>query len=300
LFVANPEDPQNRYGIQTFDVAGNVTRLRNIFGGQVSVGLLGRTTDAMSIATLDALVTQLTQGTANGPYTILHVVCHGWSNPDAQGETTLYFERPDPDPTTERILAQPVLATELIERLRRVARLPHLIFLSVCDSAIAEGEKRSGGLAQRLVRVLGVPAVIGMTEQVTVATAYALAEQFYICLLGNGKTGEVDRALAKAYAGLAARADVAVPALYSRLGDQPLFSSALDRQLTSDEIGKGLTHLERLLVARAPVLSPRLAAEAQTLRAMLPPDLATLTPAARQERDAVCPGSMSCVRKLWK
>ena len=39
----------------------------------------------------------------------------------------------------------------------------------------------------------------------------------------QGKTGEVDRALAEAYAGLQGRNDVNVPALYSRLADKPLF-----------------------------------------------------------------------------
>ena len=93
------------------------------------------------------------------------------------------------------MLAQPVQGTELIERLRRVARLPYLVFLSTCESAAPEAEQRLGGLAQRLVRELGIPAVIGMTERVTIATAHALAEQFYSRLFAQTKAGEVDRAL---------------------------------------------------------------------------------------------------------
>ena len=42
--------------------------------------------------------------------------------------------------------------------------------------------------------------------------------------------------------------DVNVPELYSRLGAQPSFSLALDRQLTTAEIRSGLQELDELLV----------------------------------------------------
>src|SRR5205823_7898993 len=132
-----------------------------------------------------------------------------------------------------------------------------------------EAEQRLGGLAQRLVRELGIPAVIGMTERVTIATAHALAEQFYNRLFAQTKAGEVDRALVEAYAGLAARSDINVPALYSRLGTQPLFSTALDRPLTVAEIKAGLRQLDELLIERAPVLRPRLVENAGRLQSML-------------------------------
>jgi hypothetical protein len=48
-----------------------------------------------------------------------------------------------------------------------------------------------------------------------VATSQALTEAFYRRLREHG---EVDRALVEACAGLAERYDIAVPALYSRLG----------------------------------------------------------------------------------
>jgi len=60
------------------------------------------------------------------------------------------------------------------------------------------------------VRKLGIPAVIGMTERVTIKTAHALAEAFYRQFLAQGKIGEVDRALVEAYAGLSGRTDVNV------------------------------------------------------------------------------------------
>jgi WD40 repeat protein len=143
-----------------------------------------------------------------------------------------------------------------------------------------------GGLAQRLVRELGIPAVIGMSERVTIATAHALAEAFYRRLLAHGPMGEVDRALVEAYMGLANRPDVNVPALYSRLGTQPLFSAALDRELTSNELRSGLQQLGRLLEERAPVLQPRMTVAVQTLQPLLGVDPAALSATARQEREA--------------
>ena len=82
-------------------------------------------------------------------------------------------------------------------------------------------------------------------------TADALAAAFYPRLREHGQP---DLALVEAGAALAARHDITVPALYSRLGGQPLFSDALDRELTPAEIDYGLQRLDELLPERAPVL----------------------------------------------
>jgi hypothetical protein len=140
-----------------------------------------------------------------------------------------------------------VTGTRLIERLRSLKGakgLPHFTFLSTCESASPEAEAGLGGFGQRLVRDLGMPAVIAMTEKVTVKTALALGAKFYEQL---GKTGEVDIALQEAAASLAERQDITVPALFSRLGGRPLFSDQLDRDLTNAEIKYGLVRLEGLL-----------------------------------------------------
>src|SRR5262249_62120080 len=91
-----------------------------------------------------------------------------------------------------------VTARRLVGRLRNLNGahgLPHFAFLSTCESAAPEAEGTLGGLAQRLVRDLGMPAVVAMTEKVSVATAKALAERFYLRLREHG---EVDRALVEA------------------------------------------------------------------------------------------------------
>lgn len=242
VVVACPDDSR----LHQFDVAESARRLRAALGEKVK-------TEVLETPELDEVLAALTAGSAEGPYTILHVVCHGWVN--RKSETVLYWKLP-------------VDGTMLIERLRRVARLPHLVFLSTCESSAPEAEQGLGGLAQRLVRELGIPAVIGMTERVTIPTASALADNFYRRLLAQSGDGEADRALVEAYAGLASRADVNVPALYSRLGGRPLFSAALDTKLTAEEIRIGLQRLDDLLVERAPVLRAVLAERAYDLEAV--------------------------------
>ena len=285
LVVANPADyPDKRYDLVSFDADQKVASLRAIFEQQrIPSEVLARTQEAVGAPTLDGLAGQLTAGSARGPYTILHLVCHGRFDP-ADGETSLYLEQPGSAHGSGEVLAKPVTGKDLIDRLHNV-RLPYLVFLSVCESSAPEAEQRVGGLAQRLVRDLGIPAVIGMTERVTIATAHALAEAFYERLLAQGKAGWVDRALVEAYAGLADRPDVNVPALYSRLGAQPLFSAALDGTPTPDEIHRGLEELRRLLVERAPVLQSQLAKSIEKLVPSLDTDVAALSTMARHEHE---------------
>jgi CHASE2 domain-containing sensor protein/energy-coupling factor transporter ATP-binding protein EcfA2 len=80
-----------------------------------------------------------------------------------------------------------------------------------------------GGLAQRFVRELAMPAVIAMTRRVSIKTALELGEKFYQRL---GESGEVDLALVESTAGFGDRHDILVPALFSRLGALSLFNNA--------------------------------------------------------------------------
>jgi hypothetical protein len=192
----------------------------------------------------------------------------------------------------------PITGTRLLERLDRLDPrhgFPRFSFLSTCESArvAAEATGAFGGLAQRLVRDLGMPAVVAMTDVVTVATATALAGQFYRRLREHGHP---DLALVEATAGLAERGDITVPALYSRLAGQSLFSDAarplLD--LTPAEIEDGLSRTAALLPVRAPVLladaeTPAgkrvgFATHAARLRGMGGADPTQLSESTRQER----------------
>jgi hypothetical protein len=308
LIVAASPGDLAAYRLAPFDleaaVSGVQTALADIpcdvlASGEGAAGITG----LIGPATLDSLSETIT----NETHTLLHLVGHGSLTGASGGETTIFLANADG-------AVDPVSGTRLLERLSRLhprGGFPRFAFLSACESAgaAAEAPGALGGLAQRLVRDLGMPAVVAMTDQVTVATATALAGQFYRRLREHGHP---DLALVEATAGLAERGDVTVPALYSRLAGQSLFSDAarplLD--LTPVEIGDGLTRAEPLLAQRAPILvaddepqaeggadseRPGFATLAEHLRGLLAADATQISARAREERkraleeiDALC------------
>jgi len=283
LVVASPEGLKEKYRLGTFDVEAVVSSVRTALGEKIPCDVLAdEVEDAVGPPTLNALCDRLTAER----YTLLHIIAHGQYLKDV-GETVLYLTR-SKSPEKGHDWVDPVSSTRLLRRLRRLrdARgLPYLAFLATCESAKPEAEDALGGLAQQLVRDLAMPAVVAMTEKVSVETAQVLAEGFYRHLREHG---EVDRALVEACAKLAERYDAIVPALYSRLRGEPLFSDALDRPLTNAEVRYGLsrTEEEELLRERAPVLEDEFAVLAAKLRGMLGADPVALSKTVRQEREA--------------
>jgi WD40 repeat protein len=285
VLVASPQ-PGNTIGLAPFDAPGTIGSVCKALGeipadvltlGGVPAGILSRGDHVIGTPTLDELAKAITAT----HYTLLHVVCHGQylKAGDGPADTVLYLAAADGS-------VDVVTATRLIERLRNLggARgLPHLAFLSTCESASAEAEGALGGLAQRLVRDLGMPAVVAMTQKVTIKTAGELSSRFYELLRQHG---EVDRALVEAGAGLAERRDIIVPVLYSRLGGRPLFSISADRPLDAKGIETGLKRFATAIPKRAPILATRLKELSATLRATLGTDLAALSPETRAQRDA--------------
>jgi hypothetical protein len=239
VVVANP-DGLDQYKLAPFDATATVAGVRAALG-EIPSDVLAAIPGASGPPTLDTLSKRITAE----HYTLLHIVGHGQFKPGT-GETILYLAKADNE-------VDPVPGTRLLEQLKKLqgARgLPHFLFLSTCESAVAEAGEALGGLAQRLVGELGMPAVLAMTDKVSIATAQALATESYRRLREHGA---LDLALVEACAGLAERSDVNVPALYSRLGGRPLFSDAADRPLTVAEIKDGLTCVRKLLAERAPV-----------------------------------------------
>ncbi|MGF1492143.1 MAG: CHAT domain-containing protein [Microcoleaceae cyanobacterium] len=206
VVVANPEDLED-YSLASFDVESTVAGLRQALG-EIPCDVL-----ATGIRNAEPTLNQLCQqlSTANPPYTLVHFVCHGNVNP--RGQTILYL-------SDEANQVDPVMSSNLIQRLRSLgskAGLPHLIFLCSCSTG-----SPLGSLAQSLVQELAIPAVIAMTAPVSVTTGLELSQAFYPRLK---ELGVVDTALQQASVGLAARYDIMVPALFSRLGDRPLFAT---------------------------------------------------------------------------
>jgi hypothetical protein len=274
-----------RYNLAAFDPKAAVEGVRAALGG-IPSAVLGAAEGAVGPPTIDALCERITAEA----FTLLHVVCHGRFQ-SGEGETILYLAGADGQ-------VEPVTGTRLLERLgklRGARGLPQFAFLSSCESAAPEAGGPLASLAQRLVRELGMPAVVAMTEPVTVATAQALAGAFYRRLREHG---EVDRALSEACAGLAERHDIHVPVLYSRLGGRPLFSDSHERPLTVAEIRQGLGRAHDLIDQRAPVwqqgqatqTTPVYPEQADRVRRTLHAEYAELTPEARRDREEALDG----------
>ena len=268
ILVAGAEELDGDWGLDSFDVNATVASIRTALG-EIPSDVLAATPDALAAPSLDTLSKHL----VGGNYTLLHIVAHGAYNAK-KGETALYFPKDGRH--------GPVTSSELIERLSRMERLPQFTFLSTCESADPQAESGLGGLAQRLVRELGMPAVLAMTDRVTISTAQALASAFYARLREHG---QVDSALSEALGTLQGQYDVTVPALFSRLGGRPLFSDTLDRPLTDAEIRSGLDLLPALVKERAPVLMVESEALAKKMRATLGADASALSAESQRERD---------------
>jgi len=272
LLVAGPEQIEGNYELAEFDVPATVSSIRNALGG-IPCDVFAPIAEAKGQARLDTLCEQLTRK----KYTLLHIICHGRITRDTN-ETMLFFPKDKS--------GKPVTGTELITRLSRINTaygLPHFIYLSTCHSANPQAENGLGGLGQRLVRELGTPAVLAMTDRISIATAEALGQTFYTRLKEHG---EVDRALTEALTSLPGKYDVTVPALFSRLGGRPLFSDTLDRPLTNAEIGYGLKAATGLIEQHAPILLKELQNAATTLQSNLDLEPAALAESARVERSA--------------
>ncbi len=247
VLVASPENSE-AYGLAAFDVEETVASVCASLGS-VHCDVLADVDGALGLPTIGNLMTHLTKET----YTFLHIVCHG-----RQREDVSLFLSDEHNQVTY------VKGKELIEKLKDIEGLPHLTFLCTCESAKVDDDGAFGGFAGQLVRDLGMPAVVAMTEKITVRTAKRLVQAFYQRLIENG---EVDLALDQATASVSSRDDVLVPALFSRLGGRPLFSDTLNRLLTPREIDNGLKRLKRLLEERAPVLIEEFDMQQKALRA---------------------------------
>lgn len=257
VVIASPGN-LSEFSLDTFDEAATLAGLEQSLGAIPFDVLAGpEVPSAVGLPTLQNLSRRLTEQS----YSLLHVVAHGRVS-RRRGEALLYLSDND-------YQVDAISTTQLIERLGRLpaeAGLPHFAFLATCESAVPQAADALGGLAQGLVQELGLPAVLAMTERITLRTAEALAAEFYTRLQSHGY---VDLALAEVGNVLAERDDVTVPALYSRLGGQPLFSQRLDRPLTVAEMEHGLQRLADLLQIRAPVLQDEFVAWAAALRATL-------------------------------
>lgn len=218
ILVTSPTDLAD-YGMTHFDTLAALQCAREALHPIPCDVLAFGIPDAAGPPTLESLCARLTERA----YAILHIVCHG-AYTRGRNETLLYLA--DDDETT-----QPVPADKLLRRLGRLGGevgLPHLAFLCACESAAPEAERALGGLGQRLVRELGLPAVVAMTDRISVDTATSLIGPFYRQLARHGL---VDLALAEASTQIAERRDIAAAlALVRAAGESLVDATGLKEQ----------------------------------------------------------------------
>jgi hypothetical protein len=263
LVVVADMGPTRPYKLADFNASETVAGIRTALGKDIACHVLASSGESQlpntdGLPTLDEICRWLTRER----FAILHLVCHGefkqWEEPGPDGkpvsksDTFLYLRKPgELDPTRKDDHVARVSGTDFLRRLRQLQALPHLTFLCSCSSASTEAEQGLGGLGQRLVRELAMPAVVAMTEPIPIDLATEISKEFYNHLR---QTGEVDRALTKASASQAGRPAILVPTHFSRLAGRRLFDDSLE--LTTAEWEHGLNRLPALVQERAPVLAP--------------------------------------------
>ena len=183
-------------------------------------------------------------------YAILHIVAHGFYNSSNKKNALII-------PYQKNAV---INADDLISELSRIRNPPNLIFLSSCETAIPDASQGTRShLARRLLEEVGTPAVIAMSDTVSIQTAHTITQHFYEHLQQDA---HVDIALAKAGVALLNAPDRHMPVLYHRLGSRPLFTTEGKpvHQLNSDELLLGCERLggedgqSGYLEERAPIL----------------------------------------------
>ena len=96
-------------------------------------------------------------------------------------------------------------------------------FLAACETAVHAEADVMIPLGPRLVSNGGIPAVLAMTEKITISTAQTFTQQFYERLLTHG---QVDVAANEARMLIMDETDWSVPVLFSRLSDNCLLAQS--------------------------------------------------------------------------
>ena len=202
VVVAGPSDVAE-YGnepLAEVDVEGELERARAALGQMEAIEL---PRDGLG-ATLPNVLAALEDGVD-----VLYLVCHGEI---VNGRSQLYLVGDDGK-------ADPADGEELLDGLAGLTRRPTLAVLCSCASAgagdaglLADGSALAA-LGPRFAQV-GVPAVLAMQGEITMATAAAFIPRFFEELEVDGS---IDRAMAVARYEVKDRDDWWVPVLFSRL-----------------------------------------------------------------------------------
>ncbi len=194
VVVANPSD-LGQYKFAALDVDGEISRARAGLNGLPLTVL----PDTQRRATLNNLLAAL----RTAPVDVLYLVCHGYLN---DGQPVLVMEN-------EAGLAHMLPGAELVTRFKELEQQPRLVLLVSCQSAGKAGADALSALGPRLAEI-GVPAVLGMQDNLSMETAARFLPVFFRELL---RDGQIDRAVSVARGTVRERPDAWVPVLTTRL-----------------------------------------------------------------------------------
>jgi hypothetical protein len=202
VLVANPRG-LDQYMIDgetlaAIDVAAEIERAQKGLGELHHDQLSGE-----GNATLNRLIDKLRDG-----YDILYLVCHGAM---VDGSPYLWLE-------DEKGNVARTPGHDLVQRLSELQHRPRLIVLASCQSA-GTGETLSndeGAMSSLgpLLAAMGIPAVLAMQGNVTMATLEAFMPVFFKEVRTNG---QLDGAVAVARRAVQQRPDSWMPVLFMRL-----------------------------------------------------------------------------------
>jgi hypothetical protein len=192
--VANPSDLGNS-NLAVIDEAGELERAQTGLENIPCVNL----PEGEARATLNGILEKL----QSQPFDILYLVCHGYV---ANGQPILCLEN------AEGKLDR-VPGADLVTRIRELQNRPRLVALVSCQSAGKGTGDALTAIGPRLAEA-GVPAVLAMQDNLSMATAEDFLPEFFAALQ---KDGQIDRALSVARGFVRKNPDFWVPVLFMRL-----------------------------------------------------------------------------------
>jgi len=157
----------------------------------------------VSVTSGKASLASLIAALQNQPVDVLYLVCHGYI---AGSQPILVLE----DDNGKMAKVQ---GSELLTRLKELPNLPRLVILVSCQSAGSGTGEALTAIAPRLAEI-GVPAVLAMQANISMATAKKFLPAFFTAL---NQEGQIDQAVSAARAVVRDEPDAWVPVLFMRL-----------------------------------------------------------------------------------
>ncbi len=233
--VANPSDlAESKFA--PLDVAAETGRARNGLSG-LQVAALPQGAERASLETLTRFLRESNPD-------VLYLVAHGYI---ANGQPFLCLE--DENGKLAR-----VRGLELVTRLKELPERPRLVVLVSCQSAGKGTGDALSALGPRLAEI-GIPAVLAMQDNISIATADRFISAFFREIQ---RDGQIDRAMVVARGTVREAADYWVPALFMRLKSGRLWYTP-GVGVDGKEFGKFPAVIRNIRKARCtPIIGPGL------------------------------------------